>query len=146
VLKLARIYYQVWGCLRIEGAGTSRINFGADHEATLAGVERVELGVLEVVAVELVARLALEDLRLEVLASAVREHVRTAGVARSLGACGAVGAREEVVGGDFDRGGGEDDGGDRKGQEDAEDTHGCGLKEVVRYEKLFEVKNLIPCR
>jgi hypothetical protein len=71
--------------LRVQGAATTGIDLGGNHGAILAGVGGVERRVLERVAHELFGGDAIVDLRHEVLASTVIEHVLAARVARGLG-------------------------------------------------------------
>jgi hypothetical protein len=114
--------------LRVEEAGTTRIDLGSDHVAGLTRVGGVEGRVLEGLTDELVVGNALVDLGLEVLAGAVLEHVLATCVAGCFGAVGGVGPCEEVVvdaGHCHGTGGrsGEDDCGGSQGQEGGEETH-----------------------
>lgn len=68
------------GFLRVEGAGTSGVDLGTDHVTRLTGVRRVEGGVGEGLADEIIARDAFVNLRLEILAGTVLEHILTASV------------------------------------------------------------------
>jgi hypothetical protein len=117
--------------LPVEEAGTARIDLGGDHVAGLARVGGVDERVLEGLADELVVGNALVDLGLEVLTSAVLEHVLATCVTRCLGAVGGLEASEEVVvdvGHCHGIGGrsGEDDCGGSQGQEGGEEPHRDG--------------------
>lgn len=122
------------GDLLIELATTIKINLGGDHEALFTRMCRVIWRIIELAANRVGALVAVPGLVDKVLARAVLEHVRSAGVALGPGSLFALGAGEErVVGGAlhdgngrFDGGGCADESGERHedGKEVGEETHG----------------------